>query len=376
MNVAILANDRPSYYKPMADALVRMLSSLGVSASVFYEGTSVLNTPYPGTRFMAGVWARRVLNTIGKQYYVPPITTIDRLAKKLREYDAVFVVGHMPTTFAKAHYTGVELLRKHLRVPIINYDLCFLANHRVWLKWLTTDPQYGGFTGLGRFDYYAVVSDTTEEALPSEVAFPMVRIGGHFRAKNLYPEQDQFVALVDFARDSHSAERDLQIRALEETNTPYQVLRGTYSAEAIRGVYRKSAIYFLAHRESFGLPIVELQQCGCQIFTPYRRWAPAHYRNKSPYESGEGELGSNFKVYRNEFTTLKEMIEKAKAGFNPKQVVANFRSEYPDFDLGNTAALATVIAKLKEGAIHQNSHQEYRRLDRVMLTDPADNHQP
>ena len=366
MNVAILANDRPSYYKPMADALVRMLSTVGVRSSVFYEGTSVLNHPHPGVQFVAEVWARRALNVIGKQYYVPSVTTIHTLVKKLKGFDAIVVVGHMPTTFSNAHYTGVDILKQRLEVPVINYDLCFVANHRIWLKWLRTDPQYRGFAGFDRFDYYVVVSETTEEALPRGVAFPITRIGGDFRATNLFPEQKEFVALLDFSRQNHPEERAIQLQALKETNTPYQVLAGRYSPEAIRAVYRRCAIYFLAHRESFGLPIVELQHCGCQIFTPYRRWAPAHYRNKSLYEEREGELGANFKVYHNELDTLKKMIEEAKARFDPNRVVASFKEEYPDFYQGNVAALSSVVDKMKQGVIHHRSHQDYVGLEQAI----------
>ena len=366
MNVAILANNRPSYYKPMADALVRMLSSLGIQPTIFYEGTSVLNHPYPNAQFIAKGWAKRALNLAGKQYHVPPITTIDTLLKKLQDYDAVFVVGHMPTTFSRAHYTGVDILKQHLTIPVINYDLCFIANHRIWLKWLRTDPQYQGFTGFNRFDYYVVVSDVTEEALPKEIALLLTRIGGDFHQENLFPEQDEFIALLDFSRTNHPEERAVQLQALEATNTHYQILKGSYSAEAIRAVYRRCAIYFLAHRESFGLPIVELQHCGCQIFTPYRNWAPAHYCNKSAYEEGEGDLGTNFKVYNNDFDTLKKMIEEAKAQFNSEQVVASFKQEYPDFYQGNVTALSSVIDKIRSGAINHRSHMKYTVLNQII----------
>ncbi len=353
----------------MAVALAKMLSTLGMSATIFYEGTAIMNEPYPTVTYRTKIVVKQILNLLGKKYYIPPIASIETLLKKLTGYDAIVVVGHMPTTFAKANYTGVDILKKKLNVPIINYDLCFLATHGMWVKLLKKDPKYGGFAGLNRFDYYMAVSITTEYPLKKDVMFPVSCIGGDFQAENLFPEQEEFMALVDFERESHPKERALQLQALKETDTKYYILHGTYSADEIRNIYRKSAIYFLAHRESFGLPIVELQHCGCLIFTPYKRWAPAHYLFKSPYERGEGQLGTNFKVYRNDLTLLKSMIQEVKTQYNAHKVVESFKKEYPMFYTGNLAALSEVMNKIQQGVIHAQSHNDYKDLDQEIILD-------
>ena len=109
--------------------------------------------------------------------------------------------------------------------------------------------------------------------------------------------KDDFLALIDFERPSEMKERATQIAALEETKTPYVVLNGRYSISEIRKIYRQCSLYFVAFRESFGLPICELQACGAYVFTPYADWCPSHWIKPDLSAPGPGLLSPNFVVY-------------------------------------------------------------------------------
>src|SRR5690606_5643723 len=109
--------------------------------------------------------------------------------------------------------------------------------------------------------------------------------------------------------------------------------------------------------ESFGLPIVELQLCGCYIFTPYNEWCPAHFLDKSPFEEGVGKLGSNFMVYDNNKEILKKQLLHIKSNFDPNQVIERFKEEYPFYNKINLDQLNIFINKIKTGMIHSESHK-------------------
>jgi len=199
----------------------------------------------------------------------------------------------------------------------------------------------------------------TEYALPREIPKIYSNVGFDIRATNLYPEQNEFTALIDFVRKGYEKERHIQIRALQETNTPYIELKGRYTTDDIRAIYRKSSMYFVAFRESFGLPIIELQLCGSIIFTPYKEWLPAHFLNKSIYEAGNGTLGSNFFIYNNDLEKLKDYIINLKKNYSPNAVIENFKKEYPSYYSGDKVELRDFVSKLKNQDITGLSHSDY-----------------
>jgi hypothetical protein len=79
----------------------------------------------------------------------------------------------MPNTLSKKSYQGVDSLKASLKIPIINYDLCFWATRGAWCDRVRSEPQFGGFSGFGRFDYYVVVSNISENPIKKDIDWPV-----------------------------------------------------------------------------------------------------------------------------------------------------------------------------------------------------------
>jgi glycosyltransferase involved in cell wall biosynthesis len=192
-------------------------------------------------------------------------------------------------------------------------------------------------------------------------------IGSKLTNKYLQPRQKEFKALIDFKRKNYLPERKIQIQILKKLNIPFTILSKRYKYSEICKIYSEHSIYFLAHRESFGLPIVELQNCGCYIFTPHKRWAPSHYINKSIYSRGEGNLNNNFIVYNNDPDQLEKKIVEIKSNYLAKKVVKEFIKKNSNLYKGNLNNLSIFIKKLKSKKINYTSHQNYKKLEKHLL---------
>jgi len=333
-----------------------MLTLLGVESKIFSDG-------------LADIKAESHQKNSLKNQLVEPYKNFrfHNLVSQLKQFDAVIVVGHMPSAFMR-HFMRDSLLRQQLPdIPIVLYDLVYLPTRGSWMKYLREgSPQHGipdgGHFGLERYDYYLCVSVVSEYPLPPEPN-PYALIGVNLDDGSLYSDQNEdFVALLDFERSNHLEERRIQIEVLKETNTKYVQLSGSYPIEKIRAIYRKSSIYFLAHRESFGLPICELQACGSYIFTPYSEWCPSHWIKDDLSQPGAGQLSPNFVVYHNDKQKLIQEITRIKASFVPGEARKTFETYHPQLLRGNIAELKKFIDLLQAGKIHGKSHQNYPAL--------------
>ena len=167
------------------------------------------------------------------------------------------------------------------------------------------------------------------------------------------------MALIDFEIPEHMAERAIQVLACHKTTTKCTVLHGRYPMEEIRSLYRQSSIFFLAHRESFGLPICELQACGSYVFTPYSDWCPAHWLKASLAQPGPGTLSKNFVVYNNDKQFLINEIERVKSSYDPYEVLSTFKNIHPQLYRGDLDELNQFVRMVESGEIHSQCHREY-----------------
>jgi hypothetical protein len=289
------------------------------------------------------------------------------LARRLRTFDVVVVVSTIPGAFLRSFFAD-DVVRGLLRdVPLVLYDVFYLPTRGMWNQWLRDgNPALGipegGQWGLDRYDWYLCASVVSEHP-PSPERHPYSLIGLNFDDGSLYPEQDGIVAaLIDFESPDDMHERAVQVLALERTGTPYLVLNGQYPADHIRRLYRRTAIYFVAKRESFGLPICELQACGNYIFTPYSNWCPSHWKKPSLAEPGEGRLSTNFVVYHNDLDTLVSAIQQVRRGFDPYHVRETFLREDPTFYWGDVDAVREFLERIRSGEIHARLHRRHRDI--------------
>lgn len=302
----------------------------------------------------------------------------DEFVKSLAGCDAIIVVAHVPASFSHVGLSNIELLRERIPdVPIVNYDLVYLPTVEKWGKAILKGEEAGltkadmdgvrlGSFGMDRYDWYLVVSTASELPMPLEPQ-PFTRIGIHLDDGSLYPDQQgQLTALVDFAqpRKDYPSYRKLQLRALEAAGIPYVVLEGEYSAAAIRDVYRKTGILMLAHRESFGLPICELQACGSLIFAPHANWAGAHWMKRNASDAGPGVHSRNFRIYDNDFEQLVAQLNDVKSCFDPAAVVHTFEQSQPELFRGDINAIAEFLQMIESGAINGASHLDHADVGR------------
>ena len=365
MKIAILANNKTDFINPLARGLHSMLSKLNVDSDVLYDGHKWLTNPNHRTA-TGKINYTNLAKKIIKEIYCKTV-----FCRKLKKYDIIVAVINMPSSFLKTYMQNLDIIRKNLNTPIVNYDLHYLGTRGPWIDWiLNGNPVHNILPGIGygleRYDYYLMLSVVNEFPMP-KAAHPCSVIGADLNDGTLFSEQNEkFIALLDFERKNFLPERKIQIEALEETNTDYLILDRKYTLDEIRSIYRKTAICFLAHRESFGLPICELQACGSYIFSPYEHWAGSHYI-KDIYLPWEENLSSNFIIYNNEKELLKNEIIRIKRNYNPHKVIENFRNNYPHYWEGDLDKLSEFIKKVKAGEIHSQLHKEHMALNDTII---------
>jgi hypothetical protein len=120
----------------------------------------------------------------------------------------------------------------------------------------------------------------------------------------------------------------------------------------------------MAHRESFGLPICELQACGSLIFTPHSEWAGAHWMKPDLTVAGPGSHSGNIMVYENEVDALVSQLHAAREVFDPPQAVKTFEESHPQLFRGNQEALADFLRMVSDGTIHAGLHAEHSAIGR------------
>ena len=367
-----MADNADNFVKPRAEGLVRMFSRLGVTSKVFYDGLRFLDLKEkkPKITFTGPKqFARSLLNSINP----PDDAFLNRVWKELESFDLMVVVETVPTAFLNYQLNRVEEVRNRFpEMPIVLYSSIYLSTLGEWIRFLKQGNDYHGFIqgsghyGLERYDWYLIGSATTDFPMPKGFQ-PLTVIGCDLNDGSLYPEQNQdFIALMDFERPNHMAERAIQILALEKTNTKYKVLNGRYPMAEIRRIYRQSSIYFLAHLEAFGLPIVEVQACGGKVFTPYARWAWAHYDKPDLCIPGSGPLSDNFIVYNNDLDLLCQKIEEEKKSFDPQKNLDLFKEKDGRFFEGDLEKLKQFVLEVQSGKIHSRLHSSHESLNKLI----------
>jgi hypothetical protein len=365
MKVAIIADDRPSFIRPTAEGLARMLKACGADAVLHYDGLAHLalrtSVDSHSIRSVAGSTLR----------LIPSRRAFGEFAERVGDVDLIVVVLNVPASFAKGPYPGIEALRKRWpNVPIVNYDVHFLPTMDSWARFLLRGEMNAlteessriferGCFGLERYDWYLMASVERELRLPVE-PLPYSHIGLDLDDGSLYPDQKgKFLVLVDFIRQGaeNLAYRKVQLEALELAGVDYLVLEGRYTREEIRAIYRRTSMYFLAFCESFGLPICELQACGARVYMPDPYWASSHWLSDDQYGPRQPKYSSNFVVYENDPGLLAERIREEARTFDPPSVRATFERVQPQLLHGDRAALLDFLKRVEDGTIHSRLHR-------------------
>ena len=367
MKIVIFASDAYNYRKPIADGLYRNLKELGQDVCIFYDGIHWLNKMNLFKLFLTDLYRFYKNFKAKRPLYIYRFWSIltfwFRNSKRIKDADCIIVVDNCPNVFYRRKVSNIEWLRKKFNKIVVNYDLHYLPNQGWFSRIMKDNPEN---FGLERFDWFLPASLVTEYALPKDLPCIYNNIGFDIKSNDLHPAQKEFVALLDFPRKGYENERDLAKSALKKTNTKYIELSGLYTRDEIRKIYRESSIYFISCRESFCLPVLETQLCGCKVFTPYAEWLPAHFIDKSVYVRGSGKLGRNFEVYQNDFDLLVSKIEKAKNEFDPEQVIKDFKEDYPKYYSIDKSELQNFLQLIDNGTIASDSHLKYKEYNKMI----------
>jgi hypothetical protein len=372
MRVAVLANERASFIKTMADGLARMLRDCGATPEMHYDGLSNLmrrqSLDFSSARSLLASTIKLRANR----------GAFDAFVQRLIGVDLIVVVANVPGSFSATLFPNVEILRELVpHVPIVNYDSKYLPTLDSWSRVILRGEKTllsaedlrvvdRGAFGLERYDWYLMASVGTHIPLPTG-SQPYSLIGIDLDDASLFPEQhSHFQILLDFAqmRRDYPSYRAVQLEALRLSGVDFVVLDGTYSREEIRNHYRQSTALMLAHAESFGLPICEIQGCGGLVFTPDPHWVTAHWLGRDYDRKREPRLTSNFILYENDPIRLAETIASVRNTYDPEEVRNTFHREQPELFFGDRDELRTFLGRVQSGEIHAELHRQHHRIGR------------
>jgi len=370
VHLSILANGGHSFNRTIAEGLARMALACGATAEIHLDGLDALaasvsiNFETPGSA--VGSTLRLVKHR----------RMFERLVHRVADSTVIVVVAPVPTSFARGTLTNIERLRERLpEIPIVNYAHYYLPTVDKWgpamlrgvKTGLTEDDlrnfRRGSFR-MDRYDWYLVASVESEIPLPPGPQ-PYSRVGVHIDDGTLFPGQNgELRGLIDFAqtRINYPSSRKTQIDALERARIPYRILEGRFTRSEIREIYRHTGVFFLAHRESFGLSICEVQACGSYIVTPKAEWAGAHWIKQDLTVPGPGILSPNFLVYDDDPVKLTEQLEMVRSSFDPERNLRTFREFHPHLYRGDTEAMGDFLGKVEDGTINSRSHAQHEMI--------------
>lgn len=361
MKFVILADQSYNFKKPLADGLQKTLVENGHECVVFYNAIYWIYDLNLLRLFLTDIY-HLFLNILNRkrnlyQYRFWGVLTFfsKKRQKLMQECDCMICVENCPSSFIKR--PRLDFLRDTFKKPVVSYDFHFLPNQG-WWKYMRNGNHYG----LEQYDWYLPAGLITEFAIPSGIPKIYDCIGMDLRCQDLYPEQNDFIVLLDFPRPGHEISRAKEKETLKQAGIKYIELNGRYSTSDIRVIYRRISAYLVSCRESFGLPIVELQLCGAKIFTPHMEWVPAHFLDKNPFEYGMGHLGQNFVVYNDQNDLVSKLLELRKS-FNPQLNIQTFKTEYPDYFQINTSNLQKFAERLSDNTINHLSHISYEEYN-------------
>ena len=354
MKFAILAIDSFGSSRARAEGLQRMFDRIGQQSRILYGCWGLitrLGTGYkPTARFPREViWDLKAIATLAR-------------------YDLLILCGFVPEAFLRNEY-GIRYLRKLTGgKPIVLYTVSYIGNSPDWQNRIY---HCGGY-GISRYDWHLAVSSVGKKAL--EANQPCNAIGINVEEPELFPASKKgFMALLDFERRGFEPFREMQVQALREMGIEYIELKGEYTFSEIRAIYRKTSIYFLAHLESFGLPICETQLCGNYVFTPDRRWPQAHRNADAFARDGSITLSENFVVY-GDLQDLKRKIALARQSHDPDAIHDRFLATQAEFYSGNLDQLRQFVKRAERGGLWGSQYDEGNdRLEAIkrsyLLTD-------
>ena len=339
IKIAIVTRPQNSSPRILAETLQQFLSNCNTKNQVFYRvNTFKRLIKYKDVKHKYKFFQWVVYKMI---FYVRDKMFI----RRLKSYDAIIISDCTPISFLKETY-NIEKLRKIMgAIPIIFYEVYYLANAPTQIEALQKMNQ----PLFERFNWHLSVTNVTE--IKSKVSSQWSHIGLYLKGSGLKPvEKKRHLAIVDFAQPGHEYFREQQISILEQLKIPYISLKGRFTIEEIRNIYKEATFYFMQSSESFGLPIAECLSCGSYILTPDSSWPMSWRLDENPTVHGPGILADCFIVYDGA-EDLKKKLEKIMKDYDfirsPQEVFDIFFRYYQTFYEGSQIALIDLLQRIE-----------------------------
>jgi hypothetical protein len=337
MKVAILTREDDKSPKVLAKSLKTMCEIIDVECDIIYDISMLIRMqPITEKRRFSIPFIKRLYSTC--KYF----RKIKVFIKELSAYDIIVISECTPNAFWRGYY-AIEILRKHLKKPILLHEVYFLGNAPTQIKRLIEEKE----PGIERYDWHFAVSEVTEiKSLPIK---NWSRIGLNLEHAGLKPTiKQRFLVLVDFEQPGYELYRKEQIQILKEASIPYISLEGSYTMDEIRDLYRQACVLLIQFPEAFGLPIAECLASGAYIMTPSSAWPMSWRLDENPQVHSEGTLPDCFQVYdssetfRSQLLNLKHMYDLKNT---PERIFSTYIQHYPHYYYGNSHELKIALQR-------------------------------
>jgi hypothetical protein len=334
--VAILCRPDDKSPKILAKSFGKLCNEIGVESKIFFNGTGMLSRLFglfEKTRFNNNFQFR------ARQKYFHLIRDF-KLIRELRSYDLIILSECIPNAYWRGFY-DIEKLKKLIKKPIALYEVYFLGNSVTHTQMLKQQNHFG----IERFDWNFSISEITElRSFPNNLS-RWSTIGLNLEDSNLKCEnKDEIIALVDFEQDGFIESMKEQIEILEMFPKIKIInLKGSYSMEEIRTLYKSASLFFIQFPEAFGVSIAECLSTGCMVVIKEINWAMS-WRLQNQF--GIEYLPECFFAYENKnnlYEFLKNFTKNFDSTNTPKKTHDIFLKYYSNFYYGNPHQLKKSI---------------------------------
>ena len=323
----------------MALSLQSSLEQFGVKADIFYEAAMLRCLVPLGKKlrhktsfhFRLG---QKLLNFFNDR----------KVLKQLKEYDFVILSECIPNAYWRNYY-ALEELKEIVQKPLGIWEVYFLDSAPNHIEILSENGDhlhevYDIHLALSKVSYQKTDTSDTKFELGLDL---------HGLGLGPYQKKD-FQVVVDFESGVNAAVKEEQIKVLTKLGISFVELKGRYTIDEIRSIYKNASVFLLQKHEAFGMPIAECLAYGTKVFTPDSSWPLAFRLGDDIEYYGQGKLADCFQVYKNENELEMLLIEyrdRAAKTDVAGEVFQSFIENYPHFYYGNKDELARLITALK-----------------------------
>jgi hypothetical protein len=339
MKIAIITRPDNKSPKILAQSFQQSLGEIGVEADIFFVADMLRRMVPLGKKLRYKTSLHfRIRQKI--KHFVKDTKTLNTLKK----YDAVVLSECVPNGFWRNYY-ALEELKSKLEKPLGFLEVFFLdaaPNHIEILENNNDHLQ-------GVYDFHLALSRVSYQA--TTIGDNKFEVGLNLKGLGLKPfRKKKFFAVIDFEDDRTLHIREQQISILKKLKIEFVELKGRYTIEEIRKLYKDASVFFMQKYEAYGMALAECLAYGTKVFTPDSSWPSAFRLGEHIEYYGKGELADCFEVFGDSEdleTKLLAFRERAESRNTSTEVFESYLKNYPHFYYGHRDEVKRMITSLK-----------------------------